>query len=655
MHSARRILFAGLCVISVTLVARAAEYRFDDSVPEVTDRVARISFIRGDVQIKHADSDQWEKAVLNLPVIEGDELTTGPDSRFEIQFNTSAHLRVAANSYLKISSLKDDGIAASLPEGSLSVTLTKFDSDKEFFEIDGPRTTVSIQKPGRYRIDSGKAGDQDIRVSVADKGEARVYSSNSGFTLRNDRSALIHIDGALAGEWETGDTARYVDEFDQWSTDRDVVIAKRIDSAYYGKYYDQDIYGADELTDYGSWVHTRDYGYIWRPFRNSTINYVDWSPYRYGHWRWLPAYGWTWVNDEPWGWATYHHGRWIWYNGGWYWSPYSYYRQHRSWWYPALVVLRVINQSVCWYPLPYQYAYYDFNWRHHWDRRDRQHQPGGPVAGPVPRPTPPLQNSEPIPREPQRPIIPVGSAPPDVGVISVPIDDFGRGTRGYKKVPVSDARGIVAKVPTEPSELQRLPVMGDINAKIGSDIRVDKPRELPADMSTRIGAAKRDPGEPLDKGLRDKIVYGNRPAVMPRTTSDDVKAPSDRKTIPPTGAVERPVTKPGNVTVREPQRDDTVVKGIPRTTPSVDDTPRKIQLPKNDPPPAKEPRSEPRQKDPPVTKEPARVEPPKRSDSPPQKEQPRNDPPKKSDPPPQKSEPSKPADSPKTTRSKDGT
>ena len=92
---------------------------------------------------------------------------------------------------------------------------------------------------------------------------------------------------------------------------------------YYDKYYDRDIYGAEDLSDYGEWIYTRKYGYVWKPYPHGDKHYADWSPYRYGNWRWIPPYGWTWVNDEPWGWATYHHGRWIFADGYWAWTPYG--------------------------------------------------------------------------------------------------------------------------------------------------------------------------------------------------------------------------------------------------------------------------------------------------------------------------------------------
>jgi hypothetical protein len=37
---------------------------------------------------------------------------------------------------------------------------------------------------------------------------------------------------------------------------------------------------------------------------------ADWAPYRYGHWRWVAPWGWTWIDDMPWGFAPSHYGRW---------------------------------------------------------------------------------------------------------------------------------------------------------------------------------------------------------------------------------------------------------------------------------------------------------------------------------------------------------
>ena len=351
----------------------------DDIVPDVTARVARISYISGDVQIRRADSREWEKAVQNLPIVEGDEIATSGNALLEIQLNKDSYLRLSQNSYLKFLNLKDEGIAVSLSEGILSARLFEFDKERQYFEIDAPGTTVAVRKAGLYRIDAQDARSREkaVRVTVNNDGEARIYSTNAGFTLRGGRSAKIFLEGNYAGESETADAANFYDEFDEWNAKSDAAIIKRIRDAYYDKYYDRDIYGAEDLNANGEWIYTRKHGYVWKPYRSSISSYDNWSPYRYGHWRWIPPYGWTWVNDEPWGWATYHHGRWISVDGYWVWTPYGAIRGSRSWWRPALIILGTWGNNVYWCPLPYDYGYYNYNgYYHRRHRRDRDNNNG---------------------------------------------------------------------------------------------------------------------------------------------------------------------------------------------------------------------------------------------------------------------------------------
>jgi hypothetical protein len=100
----------------------------------------------------------------------------------------------------------------------------------------------------------------------------------------------------------------------------------------------------DRLSPYGTWQYHPSYGRVWSPrgVRN------DWRPYTEGHWAWTYDYGWLWVEDEPWGWATYHYGRWLFDPRlGWLWMP-------GNQWAPAWVRWRHGGGHVGWAPLaPY--------------------------------------------------------------------------------------------------------------------------------------------------------------------------------------------------------------------------------------------------------------------------------------------------------------
>ena len=529
----------------------------DTEVPEVTARVARISFISGEAQVKRLETDEWEQATLNLPLVEGDEVTTSAGSRVEIQFDNYQHVRLDENAYLKFVVLQDQGIAVSLSLGSMDLRITQFNKDHAYFEIDAPRSTIAIQKPGQYRVDAGQAGDTEIRVAVTQGGEARVYSENSGFTVKNGRTARLLISGDDAGEWEPGSTAAYADDFDRWSLERDDLIARRLSAAYYDKYYDQDIYGADDLNGYGDWVYVSQYGYVWRPYAASINTYANWSPYRYGMWRWIPPFGWTWVNDEPWGWATYHHGRWVYSSGYWYWSPYGYYRYARSWWFPALVGFSVFNNNVCWYPLGYHHRWNNYNayYNHHHGGHHGNIQPQYPTGGIKAIPTP---NATPLGQPIRQTTLPkpanlaLADEVPPVGVVTVNTNDFGIKNKGARTAPLNIAKSVLAATP-DYSGSSILPDHSAVSKMDGSGILVSRPKADERAANTGVGAAPRKTDAPLDKELRSTRILGGRPPVadppMNNGGRDDGPIVRDPRQ---TGAVERPPVKQAPVVEPQP-------------------------------------------------------------------------------------------------------
>jgi hypothetical protein len=609
----------------------------DDRPPEVTARVARVTLLSGTAKVRHAGSEEWEAVVVNLPVVEGDEIVTDAESRLEIQFDKYKHLRLAGDSYLKVVGLKDEGIALSVPLGTMTVRITSFDKDKGFFEIDAPKTTIAIQDEGTYRVDSGRIGDTEVRVTVTNGGAARVYSDNAGFALRNGRSARIVTEGVNAGEFEMGDADRFFDEFDSWAAERDRMIAQRLKDAHYDRYYDNDIYGADDLNDHGEWIYTRNYGYVWRPYRSALSHWADWSPYRYGHWRWIPPYGWTWINDEPWGWATYHHGRWFFDDGFWYWSPYGYYRPARSWWYPALVVINVFDNNVCWYPLPYHYSYYSYNCRrgrcgggHHgnWHNNSNNGNNNGP--------TPQTGGVKEIKTK-------VVTIPPS-SVVAMSIDDFG-GTKGIKKAPPSVANTVIVKSPGE-IKAPELPDYSPVKAA-STTIAVKAPKvvTIAGPLAVKTGAAPRKADLPMDNELRTtKIFNGRQPVLGDGGTGGTKPAVSGPGPVRQTGAVVRHDT-PGDPPVKQAPTYTPPVKQPVRQPPVQNDSPPPVRQQPTYTPPVKAPvRQQPPASDPPV-RSPVRSNPPVRSDPPPA--------PVKQAPPP-KSEPVKQAPSPNRKVAGDG-
>ena len=83
------------------------------------------------------------------------------------------------------------------------------------------------------------------------------------------------------------------------------------------QYVAPDVTGYEDLDDNGTWSSEAEYGYVWTP----TSVAVGWSPYHDGRWAWVAPWGWTWIDDAPWGYAPFHYGRWAHVRNRWCWVP----------------------------------------------------------------------------------------------------------------------------------------------------------------------------------------------------------------------------------------------------------------------------------------------------------------------------------------------
>ena len=621
-----------LTLLATPAIARAAPADFFDDADEydVKARVARVSLIAGEVSLKRAGNNDWERVRLNFPLVEGDTISTDRESRAEIQIDARNFVRLGANSILRIVTLRDEGVALSVVEGTATIRLAKFDKDKEYFELDAPKTTLAAEKKGLYRVDVSREGR--VRLSARDGGLARIYSETSGFALRDGRAAELLLEGANAGDWEF--VVANADTWDSWVDERERYLAERL--RYDTQYYDQYTWGAEDLDSYGNWAYSSEYGWLWRPHPGSISSYADWAPYRYGDWVWIPPYGWTWVGYEPWGWGPYHYGRWVYYNGYWAWCPRSHYYRNRGWWRPALVAFFYsdYNNNYCWYPLNY----------HQRDPRSRHYPRYDPNADRLrPLRGNDLANLRRVNPAQLRAVTALGAR------------DFGAAGARARPADAALARQVAngepvrGDLPVRPANApsDRMGGGGRAgSATAARPARVDPGPDFPQRAERPTGAAVRSPGVALDEELRRSRVLNGREARPSRADLPAASGGVGAVETRPTGAVERPARAGGDSERRDdpsrmPVRNPATEESTPVDRP--DRTERPAETDRNerpDRPVRAEPREQPgrveSRETPPVRYDPPkRAEPPPRSDPPPQ----RYEPPPRNDPPPQRYEP----------------
>ena len=217
--------------------------------------------------------------------------------------------------------------------------------DDDAYEVDTPNTAFTLLQPGEYRVDVSEDGSQTI--TTVWHGRGRVTGGGLTYTVVANQSATFtgnedHLD------YDLGQLPRR-DDFDKWAFDRD----EREDRADSANYVSREMTGYEDLDEYGDWNYVAGYGPCWRP----RAIVAGWAPYRYGHWAYVGPWGWTWVEDEPWGFAPFHYGRWAFVTGGWYWVPGPV--VVRPVWAPALVAFVgggpgfhfSVGVGVGWFPL----------------------------------------------------------------------------------------------------------------------------------------------------------------------------------------------------------------------------------------------------------------------------------------------------------------
>jgi len=285
--------------------------------------VARISLMNGEVSVRRGDSGDWVAGVINAPLLTDDRISTGPNSRAEIQFDSSNILRIGGNAEVRLADLEYNRYQMELAKGTATFRVLRAIGGN--VEVDTPSVSVRPSKIGVYRIAVNENGETEV---MSRAGDLEVFTPRGSQWISAGQMMVARGTAADPEFQIVG--ARPVDEWDRWNEERDQHFMQS-PSYQYVDPGNSGVYGTEDLDSYGTWSDVPNYGYVWRP----TVG-VDWAPYRSGRWVWEDWYGWTWVSYDPWGWAPYHYGRWFFDAGfGWCWYPGA--RGFHNFWSPALV------------------------------------------------------------------------------------------------------------------------------------------------------------------------------------------------------------------------------------------------------------------------------------------------------------------------------
>ena len=293
-------------VSAATGESAAAPAAATATLPPPSARVGRISLVLGKVEFRGPGDARWSAASVNDPVATGVALRTDPQSRAEIRVGADT-IDLAEGTEIAVARLDQPMAEIAVKQGRIDLDIRRL-IPGESIQLDVSRGGVWLLDQGRYDVDAG-GGNHPTRVT-AFTGDARFVGSGSDLPIASGYQVQLSGERPMKAEIAAtiGD-----DDFASWCKARSVD-----DLTLAAPYFvSREMTGYAALDAAGDWRSTDKYGEVWVPKALP----ADWAPYRDGHWRWLAPWGWSWVDDQPWGFATSHFGRWLFADGHWVWVP----------------------------------------------------------------------------------------------------------------------------------------------------------------------------------------------------------------------------------------------------------------------------------------------------------------------------------------------
>jgi len=293
-----------LVVTAACLLSAAAHAQADPPA-----RVGRVAEIGGDVRTINPEG-AWSALVRNQPLSTGDRVTTDKNGRATLQFGSTV-VRVGADSDIVVTQLDDQKIRLRFDHGQLAVRVRSDDIPGELF-IETDEGAWVPHHPGEYRFDrvahqvlAAQAWTGDMLLEAPDS-SLPVAAPQRAEVWRTGAKQATHYRLVPALKDAFGDAVLAADQADD-----------KLAAANAAAQVPLEMTGAADLARFGAWSVAPDGAHLWTPAKLPN----DWQPYQQGAWSWNSPWGWTWVDDQPWGFAPFHYGRWLSMRGRWAWTP----------------------------------------------------------------------------------------------------------------------------------------------------------------------------------------------------------------------------------------------------------------------------------------------------------------------------------------------
>ncbi len=294
---------------------------------------ARVSFDAGGAMVKGTDDADWSYATVNTLILPGDTLWVDKGGTMELEMAGGSFLRMADGSKAEVVSLPP---SATIRGWSGAFCVQRISRSTGDFVFETPACSVEVEPDSQIRFDIVGEGATTVTVHW---GRATIRAQAGGSAVSCAIGDRAYVDPGCLSSMPVPFDRSVEDSFDIWSRERAQALALGPETLPAPVAAKAEVIGVADLAPYGEWVYV-DRVHYWRP----TV-VVDYVPYRYGHWSYVPECGYVWAGSYPFCYVTSHYGRWTHHRTyGWLWH-------HDDVWGPAWVATVRYGPNFVWCPL----------------------------------------------------------------------------------------------------------------------------------------------------------------------------------------------------------------------------------------------------------------------------------------------------------------
>jgi hypothetical protein len=181
----------------------------------------------GDVSVRRGDSGEWVAGVINAPLLSDDRISTAPNSRAEVQFDSANILRIGGNAELRLTQVEYGRYQMELARGTL--TYRGLRASDANVEVDTPSVSVRPSRQGTYRISVSDAGETEVTSRA---GEVEVFTPRGSQWVSAGQTMLAR--GSASDPEFQIVNAIPADDWDRWNDARDRALTRSTSYQYVG-------------------------------------------------------------------------------------------------------------------------------------------------------------------------------------------------------------------------------------------------------------------------------------------------------------------------------------------------------------------------------------------------------------------------------------